>query len=207
MPKLSARALSELIGLPAYEQVRILAEQKYPRRQPQSFRIPYYATALKGIRDYFKAGRTQAALLDAKRRAMRIQPESRRNHNLRVLDLFKDSDQSKRLLSPIPLTNYNTILGSLELTLRFDLVGNERRRVRRILYNTRVAPIGEEIARTTLDVAHWVMEKTGDHTQMQDLQYVDLPTGEVYSWTRRRKTTIRKIRRNVQIIDTLWPTI
>ena len=40
-PSLSVRAIGEMIGLPAYQQSRILHDQKHPRQQPQKFRVPY----------------------------------------------------------------------------------------------------------------------------------------------------------------------
>jgi hypothetical protein len=46
MPELTVRSFAELVHLPAYEQSRILYEQKYPRQAPQTFKSPYYAVAL-----------------------------------------------------------------------------------------------------------------------------------------------------------------
>ena len=40
-PKLTVKAFAELLRLPAYEQLRILEEHKYPRQAPQSYRTPY----------------------------------------------------------------------------------------------------------------------------------------------------------------------
>ena len=51
IPRITVRAFAELLNLPAYEQVRILHDQKYPRRQPQVFRVPFYQPALHGIRE------------------------------------------------------------------------------------------------------------------------------------------------------------
>lgn len=207
MARLSARAFAELLDLPAYKQARILAEQKHPRQQPQSFRIPYYAPALKGIRDFYREGRTQARLQETRRAIMHVRPESRRDHNLRVLDLFESTGQSNRMLAVLPLRNYRTTSGSVDITLRFDVVGTESGQTRHILYNTRIAAIDKETANTTLEIAHWVMQQAGSPATLAELEYVDLPSGRVFRRSRRRATTIGKMQSNIKVIDALWPTV
>ena len=41
MPRISVRSFAEMLSLPAYEQLRVLYEQKYPKKEPQTFKIPY----------------------------------------------------------------------------------------------------------------------------------------------------------------------
>jgi hypothetical protein len=54
MPRLNARALSELMALPGYEQYRVLYEQKYPKSTPNVFKTPYYARLARHPRYYVR---------------------------------------------------------------------------------------------------------------------------------------------------------
>jgi len=94
VPALTVRAFAELLSLPAYEYLRILHEQKYPRQQPQVFRTPFYLPALSGIRQYYRSGNDRAALVPARQAIALLGLESRREHNTRVLDQFERSTQS-----------------------------------------------------------------------------------------------------------------
>jgi hypothetical protein len=55
-----------MLRLPAYEQSRLLYDQKYPKQQPQSFRTPYYQRALSGIREYYREANDGKILSAAK---------------------------------------------------------------------------------------------------------------------------------------------
>ena len=207
MSSLSSRVFAELLDLPAYKQARILAEQKHPRCQPQVFRVPYYASALKGIRDFYRDGRTSASLQRTRASLLQLSPESRREHNLPVLDLFETSSQKARPLQLLPLKCYRTRSGSVDITVRFDLAGTESGRSRYIFFNTRVAAIDKETADTTLEIAHWVMQRDGNSVALSDLEYVDLVGGKIFRRKQQRKTTIAKMRSNIRVIDALWPTL
>ncbi len=207
MASLSARAFAELLDMPAYKQARILAEQKHPRRGPQAFKVPYYASALKGIRDFYRQGRTRASLQSARNAITSLRPDSRSDHNMRVLDQFEASGQDARQLIVLPLKTYKTRSGSVDVSLRFDLVASEGQNTKYIFYNTRMASIDKETAYRTLEIAHWVMQKEGSSACLSELEYVDLPSGKVYHRSQRRATTIRKMSNNIKVIDALWPIL
>jgi hypothetical protein len=208
MPRLSARSFAEMLNLPVYEQQRILHEQKYPRQQPQAFKIPYYQPALRGIRSYYQSGNNQAELVAARRSARAINLYSRAQNNLRVINAFGRSPQRQRQL--VVETQPNVLIlaaPDVELKLHFDVCANENNDPRRIFYNCRNVPIDPEIARLTLEVSHWILDKNGMPVPYDALEYVDLTSRRVHHIGRMRVKTSKLIAANAKIISTLWPTI
>ena len=189
MPSLSVRSFAELLHLPAYEQERILYEQKYPAREPQKFKVPYYLHALKGIRDYYAAANDPRALATARARVNALNAQARRRQNIRVLNGFQRSREARRRLVPSPLSRLAADPHpGVELRLMFDIEAAEHSNQRRIFYNLRNAPIEGEVATSAL-------------------QYIDLKNGRVYVISRQSQRTLRQMRANARIIATLWPTI
>ena len=122
MPDLTVRSFAELISLPAYEQIRILHEQKYPRQVPQAFKIPYYKPVLNTIKEYFRNNNDsniiRGAIIDFD---STIRLESKRNHNKRVLNSFSNSFQATRSLIINSQKRYYFDIGNFRLRLSFDL--------------------------------------------------------------------------------------
>jgi hypothetical protein len=207
IPSLSVRAYAELLNLPAVEQLRVLNDQKYPKSEPQTFRIPFYQTALQGIRSYYRSGNQRAALAAARARAQALSPEAKRNHNVRVLAQFEKGPQAKRKLLLKASPRYSTTIAGVELRLQFDLVVEEEKTMRFILYNLRAVPIEIDTARATLEIAHWVLEQAGRVVPIQTLEYIDIPSGASRTIKKRRIQTINRVKQNARVIQTLWPTI
>jgi hypothetical protein len=208
MPRLTVRSLAELMQLPGYEQYRILYEQKHPRSSPGAFKAPYYAPALRGIRSYYADGNSPAAIEDARSRLASIGNLARRSHNERVLTSFAASPQADRFLMPVRVPRLETTLGDVDLHLAFDLVARENDQPRWLLYNMRVMPVDEQLARATLEVAHWLLQSCGVDAPMAQLEYVDLAVdGQFYSFRRTRSTTIKQAEQTLKLVETLWPTI
>ena len=206
-PALTVRAFAELMRLPAYEQLRILAEQKHPSQQPQVFRTPFYLPALAGIRSYYRSGNDPRALEAARIKASEARLRARRDSNLRVIAQFARGEQARRVLLPVPGPRASHHLGGVELRLQFDISAREDDTSRHIFYNCRAVPIDGEVARTTLELAHWVLEETGVDAPLNSLEYVDLTGGRVYRTRSRRPRSIQIARRNAAVIETLWPSV
>jgi hypothetical protein len=204
---LTARAFAELLRLPAYEQLRILQEQKYPSRSPQTFRTRFYAPALNAIRRHYEAGNDPAALQDARRGLEGIRLDSRRQSNARVLDAFEASAESRRRLTPLPTPRLSLSVGTLQIRLSLDFAAREADVDRRIYYNCRAAAVEPDTARTTLEIAHWILEETGTLIDPALLELVDLAGRRRYRGKARRPTTIRRVRQNARVIDALWRAI
>jgi hypothetical protein len=208
MPTLTVRALAEMMQLPVYEQVRILHEQKYPRQTPQSFRVPYYLPALRSIRQYYTNSNDRRSLRDARSTmGLEIGNEARLGHNRRVLDAFEDGPQATRRLSGLPVPNLACAIGETIIKLSFDFAGAENEEPRYIFYNCRNADIGQEIARTTLEISAIVLRELDIAIPPDELEYIDLYDQAVYTIHRPRRQAESRMRRNIDIIETLWPTI
>lgn len=209
IPSLSVRSFAELLRLPAYEHVRILTEQKYPKQGPQRFRVPFYRHSMDTIRRYYATGR-QADVLQAARSAVsRLNPEAKRMHNLRIIEQFAASPQSHRPITvQAPATLYATPGHEVRLRLQFDLVGQEAGVDRYIFYNFREVPLDEETARLALEVSAWVLAQNGVQSSPSSLQFVDLTSDHVHSLpSRPRARTIQAMQRNAQVVAALWQGI
>lgn len=207
VPSLSVRAFAELLRLPAYEQVRVLNDQKYPASEPQSFKIPYYQPALKGIRDYYRTSNDPAALGAARAVAKTAKLEARRKHNLRVIAQFEKSVQAKRKLVPKAGADHSLVLSGVLVRLRFDLVAEEGKSLRHILYDPRDTPVDDETARSTLELAAHVLQSSGSPVLPKQLEYVAISSGHSRTITTVRARTMQRIQANAKLIKTLWPTI
>tara|TARA_R110002072_G_scaffold71776_4_gene171975 strand:+ start:1270 stop:1893 length:624 start_codon:yes stop_codon:yes gene_type:complete len=207
MPKISVKSAAELLRVPAYSQVRILTEQKYPKSGQQVFRTPYYATALSGIRAYFKSGKSKSSLFEAKSKIQSLSQESRRENNFRVLKAFEKSAFSKMPFQLAKSPKIYASLGSVELKLSPDLrlVDNKQSIV--VYVNCRTHPIDEEIARYTLEIAHWVLEQNRQQLPLRNFIYLDLAKNIEISFKKRRAKTMDALQQNAKVIDALWPTL
>jgi hypothetical protein len=207
MPSLTVRAAAELLFLPAYQQVRVLTDQKYPRQEPQAFRAPFYQPALVAIREYYRAGNDAAVLGRARNGIRDLRLPQRRDSNLRVLQAFEVGDESDRALLPLGNRRMAASIGTVEIRLGLDLVAEEAGSTRRIYYNCRVAALDVAIARSTLEIAHWVLEENGSQAPIRTIEFVDFRTGRVHRTGNRRQATINRLRLNARVIEALWPTL
>jgi len=197
-----------MISLPAYEQVRILTEQKYPRQGPQAFKVPYYQIALQGIRNFYTSGNNSKELAAARIRAKSLNPESKRDNNLRVLTNFGKSRQAIRKLSilPQPYLIAQPAVG-VDLKLKFDISAKDGGKDVRIFYNPRTLPIEPITAKLTLEIAHWILIQNSGILQCNALEYIDLVNGKVYKISHVSSRTSKLITANAKIIASLWPNI
>ena len=208
MPSLSVRAFAELIGLPAYEYARILHEQKYPKQQPQVFRTPFYAPALSAIRNYYRSG-NDLTVLAAARQAIgqQVRLDTRRESNIRVLSSFEHSRQARRKLHVAANPKRVATIRQVELRLGLDMSAIENGQARPVYYNCRAASLDKDLAHTTLDLAHWLLEENRIALAAKALEYVDLTDGRVYHIQKRRSKTIKRLREVARVIEALWPAI
>jgi hypothetical protein len=210
-PSLTIKSLASMMQKPAFEQVRILTEQKYPKRGAAPHRRPYYSQAHAGIRSHYEHDRSPMAIENQRRRIQTSNVRiDRKEHNLRALQAFVESPQSARILVPGPrpkTMRWDLESYKVELRLRFDIEGEEGGRYKHIFYNTCEAPIDEEIARTMLELAYWTLDGKKVPVAMRDLEYVDLASGKMLSWARPRKSTWNKVEANAKVIATLWSTL
>lgn len=207
MPSLTVRAMAEMLRLPAYEQVRILAEQKHPKQAPQIFRTPYYQPAVAGIRAFYAEGNDVKQLTAARAKALNASQQSRRENVLRVIDKFEASAGAKRSLVIAKNGKYTAIVGDVELRLSPDIQALDGDKPVFIYYNCRATGLDEEAAKSTLEIAHWVLEANGLDVKPVQVEYLDLATGVLHRVKKRRPTTVKALKSNAKIISTLWPSL
>ncbi|MBI2744529.1 MAG: hypothetical protein HYX45_03000 [Burkholderiales bacterium] len=207
MPSLTIRSFAELLNLPAHAQARILAEQKYPKQGPQSFKTPYYQQALVGIRAFYKAGNDVEQLTRAAAKIEAFTQETKRDNNLRILSSFKQDELASRKLKIAPAKHLSFTVDDVVLRFSPDLNGQENGAEQLFLLHYRSKPLEPEMARTTLELVHWALEISGSPVSTKQLEYIDLFTNKPYAITKRRSSTIAVAEQNLKIIQTLWPTL
>ena len=207
MPSLTIRAFAELLELPVHRQARILTEQKYPKQGPQSFKAPYYQQALTGIRAYFRAGNDASQLALAAARIEGFRQESKRDNNLRVLNGFRNSDLSGRRLTLQPARIARIEEHDVQLRFSPDLAGQAEGVEQFILLHCRACPLNPELARTTLELSHWLLERAGPSQSLDQLEYIDLQSGSSYFISERRSATIDAATQALLQIKQIWKEI
>lgn len=207
MPSLSVRSLAEMLNLPAHAQARILTEQKHPKQAPQVFRTPYYQQSLAAIRAFYKSGNQKAELLEFEAKMEAIKQEARRENNLRVLRSFRKSDLSKRNIELLANKSIKHHIGSVELRLSPDLSGVEGGDAKFLFINFRAQALEPELARSTIEITHWLLEQAGHELPINDIQYVDLYAEVTFVIPKRRASTVKAVSENLKIIEALWPTL
>jgi hypothetical protein len=204
-PRLSVRGAANFVRLPALEQMRLLHDQKYPKQQPQVFKQPYYAPPIKGIRDVLDRG--ASGLVDARAQMQGIRVSSRRMHCTRVLESFVQSEHAQRGLKPIPIPKMYAYVRGLELRLSPDLVAKEDGEDRYIYFNAAAKQFDPETARLTMEFAYWLLHENGVDVKPKQVEFIDLFCGLHYSGRAPRKSTLRDLEGNAQLIESLWPSI
>ncbi len=209
MPELTARSFAEMMHMPAYEQQRILYEQKYPRQTPTVFRLPFYRPVLDTIKLYYGSGNNPATINAwINTTAQSLNPQARRVNNIRVASTFLSSSQATRTIHiSRSITRYSATTQGVDLKLTFDVYGNENNRDIYLLYNCRNAAIDSIIARDTLQIAYWVMLQNGFQGRIQQLQYIDLIGNTVHSARQLTNTLQRNMNNNASLVATIWNSI
>lgn len=208
MPDLTVRALGEMLHLPLYEQMRILAEQKYPRQVPAVFRVPFYGPALAAIREYYRRNNDPGVLASAiaalrESGALPVKID----HNVAVLERFGQGRQRQRALRIHPPSRSVVSLAGLDVRFTPDLLAEEDGRRRYILYNFRAVDPTPEISRTILELACYVASTDGLECQPHDVEFVSVRSDRVQRIAQIRRTTLARARQNARAILQLWPGI
>lgn len=73
--------------------------------------------------------------------------------------------------------------------------------------NLRAQALDPDLARVTLELAHWLLEKQGQEIPIQRIEYVDLFKGTTHKIAKRRATTVSAATQSLKIIQTLWSSI
>lgn len=204
-PRLSDRNAARFLRLPAQKQMRFLHDQKFPRGTPQTFKQPFYAPAIFGIRDVVKRG--FPGLVDARAKLERVTQESRRNNLMRVLDSFATSPHAKRRLTLTTAHRYHANIRDLELRFSPHMVAMEGNEMRYIYFHEKRKECDPEEARLTLEFGYWILKQNGVEVQPHQLELIDLFTGKLYKGREPSIETVETLEEMARLIDSQWPTI
>lgn len=209
-PSLTVRAFARLLESPLHEYEQLLLEQKYPRRKPTSYRIPYYSSALAAIRRYFRSNRQSAVIQQAivDIQASGMKPAHRVQNNVRALRSFAQYRAHRRRNLTIQALD-STEANMQGVALRFtpDLPATEGGDQVFLIYNCRNASVLDQVARATLELAHWVLQRNGIAVPASTLGYVDLSARKTHRIQRVRDRTIRRARQCARVVAQMWPTL
>jgi len=208
MPTLNVKAFAELLNLPAIQQQKVLYSQKYPKDEPQIFRIPFYSKSLSAISKYYRNS-NQSSIINSAINEINttVEPKPKRENNVRVLRCFLGSKQAKRSLNVISNKKFSISINSVDIRLSFDISSTEKGKGKYIFYNWRNIPIDTVVARRTVEIAGYVLEKAKAGIDVSQIELVDLAVGKTYRSPRIKPSTVNLILNNINIIDAIWKTI
>lgn len=84
----------------------------------------------------------------------------------------------------------------------------EEEDVERVLFfHWKAQQLDTEEARYTIEIAHWVAERTRLEIPISRFEYVDLFTGTVFKIRRRRDETIGAVESAVPDLNNLWQSL
>ncbi len=204
-PRLSDRNAARFLRLPAAKQMRFLHDQKYPRGSPQSFKPPFYAPAISGIREVIKRG--FPGLVDARAKLQGVTQQARRENLMRVLDAFATSPHAGRRLTLATAHRYHAHIRNLELRLSPHVVAMEGNELRYMYFHEKRKECDPGEARLTLEFGYWILQQNGVEVAPHQLELIDLFTGKLYKGREPRVETVKTLEELARLIESLWPTI
>lgn len=143
----------------------------------------------------------------AKAEIDKLANDAKRANNKRALEGFVKCTYSNRNLTPTTNAKLNATIGGIDLRLSTDMQADENASHRYVYLNCTNAPIDQETARLTIEVAHMVLEDCGIITSITNIDYVDLKSRFVYNAKTRRSSTEKQVKATATIIKALWPTL
>lgn len=206
-PRLTVRSAAEMLYLPAHLQERIIHDQKYPKKEPQRFKTPYYQPVINGIRRYYRSGNDLSVLASIRNDLANIHDQARRENNERALASFENSSMVRRRLEPQPNARYSARIGSVELKLSADLQAIERSDLKFMYFNCRNVAVSEQVSNAILEIGYWVLRENGLDVSIDQLEFVDLFDRRITRRSKVRKKTLTTLRDNSRIIEILWNNV
>ncbi len=216
-PNLTAKALATLMGLPIHKQGDELIGYKYPRAKAGTVRIPYYQAARHALLASLSQGGSLAPVEDALRKLEH--QEARESglvtpsawamakiaNNRRALTALADGGFLCSRTGVARGTSCRVTISGVALRSTPHLVCLSRGRLIRVLVDFSATPMDKETARRTLELSHWIEQKSGDGSvKMGQYEYWRVATGESLKFSRRRSTSISTAIKALPLISTVW---
>lgn len=180
-PRLTVKSVAAYLRGTTSRQKKILRDHKYPKQEPQVHQPPYYQIAIGGVRQYYRAENDPAALVAAQNRAQNIGQKAKREHNIRILEKFRDSPLASRSFSLQKNSTFSAALRGVNIRLSPDMQAVEKGMFKVIYFHCREEPIDEATAILMAEVAHWVMQQNRIELQSRQIEVIDLSKGKSYS--------------------------
>lgn len=207
MARITVKAFAELMNAPGYSQLRILSEQKYPRRAPALYQVPYYAATMRAIRQYYRhggdLGRIDKAIIDLQA----ANPNPKRANNVRALQAFRSGSQIHRRGTVRPIKRRSFRFGVVEIRVSPDIIIEESKGLRYLLYNFKQYDPADEIIRTTLELVYYILHESGVQCRLNDCEYMCLQSDRTIRHTRFRNRTLERAMQTAQMVATLWDSL
>lgn len=213
-PRLTVEAFAELINMPGYNQLRVLNDQKYPKRAPAAIRTPYYQDAMQAIRQFYHNGNNLDIVsgviikLQDELEVVKIpQTVAKINRNIAVLQAFRDGPLKDRAIKVQPNRKLTLVMDGVEIRFNPDINGLEGSDPCYFIFNPRTDDASEEMARMTVELAHHLLVRNGVECRVRDVEYVNLMSGQAVRTNTVRKRTLDRAAETASIVKRLWDTI
>lgn len=205
MPSVSAKSMAEMMSLPGYAQMSILASQKYPKKAPNAFRVPYYSPATAAFRAAYRAEDAHAVLMDALAKAATKKLQHQRDNLERVIRAFDASPQSERILNSIRVPRIDASVGAVLLRASPDLEGQDNKGSRKVIYfHCGSLKFDAEAAKRLLEISHWIYEQNEIDIDPAAFEMIDVSAGVLHRVKTVRPTTIKNMKSTSKLIEQLW---
>jgi len=208
MPRVTAKSMAEMMPLPGYAQVRILAGQKYPRNAPSAFQVPYYSPAIASFRAAYKSGDRKAALDHAIAQAAGQKVSHKRANLERAIRAFAQSEHTRRHLNNVRVPRVESAVGTVEIKASPDLEATEDDGKQVVIYyHCGHLAFDIEAAKRLLEIAHWIYEQNQIDIAPQQFEMLDLSSGTLHKVRRIRPATIKNMKTTAKVIESLWESL
>lgn len=207
-PTLTARAVADFLRASPARQRSILYSQKYPKKDAQKHRTPYYSTPLTAIRNYYRGQHDLSALSAVRNKIQSMGNATKRENNERVLRQFQANEaQIRRHLDVGTNHRFGSNVATVLVKLSTDVQALERDSSRFIYYHCKGEALAGTLAETTLAVAAWVLEQNDVEAKPGSIEYIDLFTGKVYRLSRRPSHMPHVLTNAAHVIESIWPDL
>jgi len=208
MPRVTAKSMAEMMSLPGHAQMGLLVGQKYPKKAPSSFQVPYYSPAVTAFRDVYRTGNSKEVLAQALAAAEAQGNEHRRRNLERAIKAFSQTDEAKRRLSSVRVPRLEAALGNVGIKASPDLEAiDEDGDSVVIYYHCGTLAFDVEAAKRLLEIAHWIYEQNGLNLHPWQFEMLDLSSGTLHTVKKIRPATIKDMKTTAKLIESVWEAL
>jgi len=208
MPRVTAKSMAEMMSLPGHAQVGLLVGQKYPKKAPSSFQVPYYAPAVKAFRDVYRKGEAKDVVAQALASAEAQGNVHRRRNLERAIKAFAQSKSAQRKLFSVAVPRLEAALGAVGIKASPDLQAvDEKGNQVVIYYHCGTLAFDVEAAKRLLEIAHWIYAQNDQELAPRQFEMLDLSSGTLHQIKKVRPSTIKDMKTTAKLIESVWENL